>query len=121
MTAATHGWKCFKSDSKGRLLCRDHVFEVGGTYEVEGPVVLCNSGFHFHEHGGDLFNYYENKSETRVCEIIAHEVVTAGDKSTCRRIEIVRELRRAWNDEGSTGNGYQPQQDIKAQILSLAV
>lgn len=34
MTKPIKGWKCFDKDLK----CRNHQFEVGGTYEVEGEI-----------------------------------------------------------------------------------
>ncbi len=88
METMVRGWKCFDRD----LRCRNFQFEVGKAYEAEGKLVMCGNGFHFHEHGAHLFNYYGNKVETRVCEVVAHEVLSDGDKSVCRKIEIVREL-----------------------------
>lgn len=82
------GWKCFDEN----LQCRSFPFEVGKTHEHAGEIRLCSSGFHFHEHGENLFEYYANSLKTRVCEVIGHDVLADGDKSVCRKIEIVREL-----------------------------
>jgi hypothetical protein len=83
------GYKCTDADLK----CKDFQFKVGETYEHSGPIVMCQSGFHFHENGGDIFKYYANSvRSTRVVEVLAHGVITGDDKSVCQRIEVVREL-----------------------------
>ena len=82
------GWKCFDKDLK----CRGIQFRVGGEYGVRGKVEMCRNGYHFHENGYQLFNYYQNQKETRVCEVEAEEVQTEGDKSVARILRVIREL-----------------------------
>lgn len=48
------GFKGFKSD----WTCQGFRFAPGETVEHEGPVELCNSGFHFCEYPLDVFTYY---------------------------------------------------------------
>ena len=47
-------YKAFSADWK----CRDFQYEVGKTYEHNGDVKLCNSGFHACAVPFDCWNYY---------------------------------------------------------------
>ena len=67
------------------LKCRDYQFEVGKTYESEEGVE-----FEFCVDMQDCF--YQHDINSRICEVIAEEIVEGKDKSICRKITIVREL-----------------------------
>ena len=85
-----HAFKGFDKN----LRCRGFQFEVGKTYEHDGPVRVCESGFHACENPLDVWNYY-NITNSRFCR-----VVLSGDtdrdgedsKIAARRIEIGPEL-----------------------------
>ena len=84
------GFKGFNQD----LTCRGFQYEIGKTYEYNGEIELCSSGFHFCRKLQDVYQFYNLKT-FRICEIeAAGKIDNADIKSVCSRIRIVRELSR---------------------------
>ena len=84
------GFKGFNQD----LTCRGFQYEIGKTYEYNGEIELCSSGFHFCRKLQDVHQFYDLKT-SRICEIVADgKIEDDGIKSVCARIRIIRELSR---------------------------
>jgi hypothetical protein len=82
------GFKGFDKD----LRCRGFQYEVGRTYELDGELSMCESGFHFCERLLDVHDHYSLR-DSRVCEVEAlGEVLKGEGKSVTNKIKIVREL-----------------------------
>lgn len=88
------GYKTFYFD----MTCRptnDIVFqyEIGKTFSMDEPPVLCERGFHFWGSLRDVYSLYLAKFHVRVCEVEALGHVTMYfDKIATDRIRIVREI-----------------------------
>ena len=83
------GYKVFNPD----WTCRGFQYEVGKTFEHDGKIELCGSGFHFCQKASDCFNYYDFNSNNKVAEVEALDLVeTEGNKSVTNKIHIVREI-----------------------------
>ncbi|OYU50876.1 MAG: hypothetical protein CFE27_14740 [Alphaproteobacteria bacterium PA1] len=88
------GFKAADADLK----CRDHQFEVGHTYTIDGEPVHCARGFHFCQNPLDVLNYYpllqDDGKLTRFMSVVASgTVLTDGDKSVSAAIHVKAELR----------------------------
>lgn len=66
--------KAYKGFNKD-MTCRDFQFEEGKSYEHEGNVKVCESGFHACERPLNCFDYYSPASS------VYHEVEADGDIS----------------------------------------
>ena len=83
------GYKVFNPD----WTCRGFQYEVGKTFEHDGNIELCGSGFHFCQKASDCFNYYDFNSNNKVAEVEALDLVeTEGNKSVTNKIHIIREV-----------------------------
>lgn len=83
------GYKVFNQD----WTCRDFKYEVRQTYTHDGPIAVCEAGFHFCQKPSACFNYYPFDSSNHVAEIEAiGNVMVKGDKSVTNKIHIIREI-----------------------------
>jgi hypothetical protein len=85
------GFKVFNSD----WACRGFQYEVGKTYEMDEPLKVCRSGFHFCLKLVDCFNYYSFNPDNKVAEVEALgdiDTETNDSKVATNKIKILREL-----------------------------
>ena len=95
----TKGYKVTNQD----MTCLGYQYEVGKRFKIDGPIEICETGFHFCEKVADCFNYYSFSPENRVFEVIAYgELDSRDDKHCCGEIEFVREL--TWEEMLSIAN-----------------
>ena len=79
--------KAFKGMDKN-MRCRDFQFEQGKTYETEGPIKVCDRGFHACERPLAVFGYYPPAS-SRYFEVEqAGEISKAGNDSKIASSQI---------------------------------
>lgn len=75
------------------LTCRDQVYEVGRTYQFEGPIRVCEQGFHFCIDAENIFNYYPFTKNFKMLEIeILGAVAHKDDKSVTDKFRIIKEI-----------------------------
>ena len=110
------------------LKCRGYQFEVGKTYEHEGKVIACESGFHAVENPFDVWSYYGPADGNRFARVtLSGEISRHSEDSkiAAGRIRIDAELRLPdvvnaavkWVIDATSGKGSDPSGDY-AQIGS---
>lgn len=88
--------KSYKGFDKN-LRCRDFQYKIGGIYEMDGEIKLCNRGFHACESPFDVFDYY-TMIDSRFCEVEQDGNISKEDRGTkicSSKIKIKAELKLA--------------------------
>ena len=88
--------KSYKGFDKN-LRCRDFQYKIGGIYEMDGKIKVCNRGFHACESPFDVFDYY-TMIDSRFCEVEQDGNISKEDRGTkicSSKIKIKAELKLA--------------------------
>jgi len=92
--------------------CRDFLFEVGMTYEIEGELKICKNGFHFCRKMEETINYYIPNDKFTLLEVEAlGDIQEEEYKIATSRIKILRVVPKEeytfkaweyeWDDRGN--------------------
>ena len=88
--------KSYKGFDKN-LRCRGFQYKIGGIYEMDGKIKMCNRGFHACESPFDVFDYY-TMIDSRFCEVEQDGNISKEDRGTkicSSKIKIKAELKLA--------------------------
>ena len=88
--------KSYKGFDKN-LRCRGFQYKIGGIYEMDGKIKMCNRGFHACESPVDVFDYY-TMIDSRFCEVEQDGNISKEDRGTkicSSKIKIKAELKLA--------------------------
>ena len=88
--------KSYKGFDKN-LRCRGFQYKIGGIYEMDGKIKMCNRGFHACESPFDVFDYY-TMIDSRFCEVEQDGNISKEDRRTkicSSKIKIKTELKLA--------------------------
>ena len=88
--------KSYKGFDKN-LRCRGFQYKIGGIYEMDGEIKVCNRGFHACESPFDVFDHY-TMIDSRFCEVEQDGNISKEDRGTkicSSKIKIKAELKLA--------------------------
>lgn len=82
------GYKGLKSD----LTCLGFQYEVGQTVTIEGPIKLCEKGFHFCQYSVDVLLYYDDETDVYVKVKAEGHVIEDVNKCVTDRLTVLELL-----------------------------
>ena len=88
--------KSYKGFDKN-LRCRGFQYKIGGIYEMDGKIKMCNRGFHACESPLEVFDHY-SMIGSRFCEVEQDGNISKEDRGTkicSSKIKIKAELKLA--------------------------
>ena len=88
--------KSYKGFDKN-LRCRNFQYKIGGMYEMDEEIKVCNRGFHACESPFDVFDHY-TMIDSRFCEVEQDGNISKEDRGTkicSSKIKIKAELKLA--------------------------
>lgn len=101
------GYKVFDENWQ----CHDFQFEVGKTYSIDGPLQMCENGFHFCQKLVDCFEWKDFNPKNKIAKVRASgKIIHEEIKSVCEMIEILEEI--SWKtmltkvNSGSGNSGH---------------
>ncbi len=74
------------------LKCRDFQYEIGGSYNHDGEVEKCGSGFHAYQTPFDVFTYYSPSFSRYAIVEQSGEIDKGDDKIASSKLKVVSEL-----------------------------
>ncbi len=86
MTRTVTAYKAFNAD----WTCRGFQYEVGKTYEMEGAVEICKSGFHACTFPADIWSYYDI-TQSKIARVSVVDPVSHDEDSKVASAKITIE------------------------------
>ena len=75
--------------------CKGFQYEIGETYEYNGKISLCSSGFHACKKLQDCFKYYDCCQYNKIAEVelLGNILGKDEDKQVTDKIKIIKEIK----------------------------
>lgn len=109
------GYKATNND----MTCRGYQFELDKTFTLDGPLKICNNGFHFCQNVQDVFEFYDSYT-LRIFEVEAFgDIITKQQKSCALSIKFVRELTTQEIIDAIANSSYHSEKYLKRLAVNM--